>query len=214
MKAKLQDIRREYGAEPLLESQVQADPFIQFQHWFNQVLQAGIEDPSAMVLATVDAQGIPDSRIVLLKELEAGDFHFYSSYRGQKAQQLEQNPYAALNFYWPALARQVRIRGKITQLSRPQSEAYFASRPRDSQLAAHVAPQSSSVKDRQTLEDRLTQLAKQFDKQPVPCPLTWGGYRLTPFEYEFFQGRDGRLHDRLRYTLQSTHTWKIERLAP
>jgi len=207
------DIRREYGNEVLDEAHIQQNPLEQFKKWFEQVIAIESEDPTAMVLATVDQDNVPDTRVVLLKELAEDGFVFYTNYLSDKAKQIEHNHYAAINFYWAKCARQVVIRGKIDKLSREHAEAYFASRPVASQISAHASIQSEVIADRKALEDKMHQCEQRFKEQLVPCPEYWGGYKLIPFEIEFFQGRDSRLHDRIRYRLVQG-TWLIERLSP
>lgn len=210
---KYHDIRREYGSEVLDESHIQQDPLEQFKKWFEQVLAIESDDPTAMVLATVDDTNRPDTRVVLLKELTQDGFVFYSNYLSDKAKQIENNPNAAINFYWPKCARQVVIRGSIVKLPREYAEAYFASRPIGSQLSTHASIQSQVIADRKILDEKMIALEKRFQGKQVPCPDYWGGYQLIPTEIEFFQGRDSRLHDRIRYRLVDD-AWIIERLSP
>lgn len=209
----LADIRREYGALSLDDEAVAADPLEQFQNWFDDILLIEKHDPTAMVLSTVDKKGFPDSRVVLLKGIDNQDFIFYTNYQSAKAQQLAQTPYAALNFYWPELSRQVRVRGKVEQISAEKSDDYFSSRSLKSQLSAIASPQSQIIKDRAYLENRLKELIDNQGNVPVVRPKNWGGYRLIPNEIEFWQGRDNRLHDRIRYQRQKT-IWSHQRLAP
>lgn len=210
---KYHDIRREYGSSGISEQDVLADPLQQFKKWFDEVVKVETEDPTAMVLATVDAANHPDTRVLLLKELTKDGFVFYTNYHSAKAQQLAINPYAALNFYWAKCVRQVRVRGVLHKIAFADSQAYFASRPRSSQLAALASNQSSVIPNRQYLEDKVQALTNEYENKPIPCPDNWGGYKLVPDEVEFFQGRDSRLHDRIRYCLVNGH-WRIERLAP
>ncbi len=189
------------------------DPFEQFLHWFNLALETSLSDPSAMVLATVDQQGFPDTRMVLLKELEDQRFIFYTSYDSKKAKDLAHQNVAALNFYWSPLYYQVRLRGRVEKLDRKKNESYFATRPRESQLSAHAWVQSSLLNAESELEERIKPLEKNFAGQTVPCPQNWGGYALVPFEYEFFQRKPWRRHERQLYTLNGKH-WKKVYLAP
>ena len=184
---KIKKIKPEALKYELREESVQKDPFQQFLLWFDEALESGSFDASAMVLATVDARGFPDTRVVLLKELEPHKFIFYTSYQSKKAQDLAQKPVAALNFYWPDSARQIRIRGKVEKLPREKSEAYFSTRPRQAQLGPHSWVQSSILRDKDELSERLKAQAAKFEDKPLPCPENWGGYALIPFEYEFFQ---------------------------
>lgn len=209
----LADIRRDYGDLRLDDQHVLADPFEQFQCWFNDVLAREKQDPTAMVLSTVDEEGLPDSRVVLLKGIEDGCFLFYTNYESAKAIQLNHHPYAALNFYWPEMARQVRIRGMVEKISEVLSDAYFASRPLGSQLSALVSPQSRPVASRQELEQAFNRVMAELHQQPIVRPDHWGGYRVIPMAMEFWQGRDNRLHDRLLY-LKQPEGWQYCRLAP
>ncbi|MCL5272085.1 MAG: pyridoxamine 5'-phosphate oxidase [Gammaproteobacteria bacterium] len=209
----LSDIRRDYGELSLSEESVQSEPIAQFKLWFEDVLQNEKNDPTAMVLATVDERGCPDTRVVLLKGLDDGNFVFYTNYQSTKAIQINNNPYAALNFYWPQMARQIRVRGRVKKVSREQSDAYFSSRPIKSQFSAIVSPQSKEVSNRLTLEQALNDLITQYGQEPVLRPENWGGYMIIPDEIEFWQGRDNRLHDRIHYFRQE-QDWLIRRLAP
>jgi pyridoxamine 5'-phosphate oxidase len=209
----LADIRRDYGELSLNEESAQPDPIAQFTQWFDDVLQNEKNDPTAMVLATVDDKGCPDTRVVLLKGLEDGNFLFYTNYQSAKAMQLNNNPYAALNFYWPQMARQVRIRGRVKKISQEQSDVYFSSRPIKSQFSAIVSPQSQEVASRAALEQALNDLIEQYGQELVVRPDNWGGYMVIPDEIEFWQGRDNRLHDRIHYFRQG-EDWLLRRLAP
>jgi pyridoxamine 5'-phosphate oxidase len=207
------DIRREYGNLSLSEEHIPACPLEQFECWFAEVVKTEKSDPTAMVLSTVDEQGHPDSRVVLLKETNDGTFVFYTNYQSTKALQIQKHPYVALNFYWPEMARQVRIRGRVKQTSQEQSDTYFLSRPHTSQLSAIASPQSTAVKNRQELEQRLNLLIAEHQQKPVVRPNHWGGYIVIPDEIEFWQGRDNRLHDRIHY-YREAYQWKHRRLAP
>ncbi len=207
------DIRRDYGELTLNEQIVPEDPIVQFHHWFADVLRHETNDPTAMVLSTVDDKGHPDSRVVLLKGLEDGNFIFYTNYKSAKALQIENHPYVALNFYWPQMARQVRVRGAIKKVNKELSDSYFASRPVKSQFSAIVSPQSSEVSSREALELAVNDLIQKHGQAPVLRPEHWGGYRVIPNEIEFWQGRDNRLHDRIHYFYQGDR-WLLRRLAP
>ena len=209
----ISDIRRDYGELSLSEDTMQSDPIAQFSLWFDDVLKNEHYDPTAMVLSTVDEQCRPDSRVVLLKGLEEGSFVFYTNYQSAKAIQVQENPYAALNFYWPQMARQVRIRGKITKVDAEISDIYFSSRPINSQFGAMVSPQIQEIANRALLENALNQLIKEHGQELVVRPEHWGGYRIIPDTIEFWQGRDNRLHDRIQY-YQKDGTWSLRRLAP
>lgn len=207
------DIRRDYGDLELKEDSMATDPIAQFELWFEEVLKNETHDPTAMLLSTVDELGLPDARVVLLKGFDEGDFVFYTNYESAKAQQLAHKPYAALTFYWPHMARQVRVRGKVEKVSRQLSDAYFSSRPIASQHSAIVSPQSQEIKDRACLEEALNQLIQTHGQELVVRPKNWGGYRVIPNEIEFWQGRDSRLHDRIQY-YQKDGKWQHRRLAP
>jgi pyridoxamine 5'-phosphate oxidase len=208
----LADIRREYGDLRLSEKDVQACPIAQFQLWFSDILQTETADPTAMVLSTVDDKAQPDSRIVLLKGIDSGAFIFYTNYTSVKSNQIQVNPAVALNFYWPSQARQVRVRGTVKPVSKEQSDDYFSSRPLASQWSALISPQSSEISSRAELERALEEL-REKNQQPIIRPDHWGGYRVTPHQMEFWQGRDNRLHDRIQYILKA-ETWTHRRLAP
>jgi pyridoxamine 5'-phosphate oxidase len=207
------DIRRDYGELSLDEQLVKDEPIAQFSLWFEDVLQNETNDPTAMVLSTVDEDGHPDSRVVLLKGLDEGHFVFYTNYLSAKAIEMEHNPFAALNFYWPQMARQVRVRGLVQKVSAADSDTYFSSRPIKSQLSAIISPQSQAISDRASLEKALNDLIKKYGQQPIVRPNNWGGYKVIPQEIEFWQGRDNRLHDRIHYYLQDGK-WLHRRLAP
>jgi pyridoxamine 5'-phosphate oxidase len=207
------EIRREYGSMSLSEENANDSPIAQFEQWFKQVLDIEASDPTAMVLATVDENGYPDSRVVLLKGVEDEQFIFYTNYHSAKATQLNSNPCCALNFYWPHIARQVRIRGRVKKLNRERSDEYFSSRPHKSQLSAVASPQSQVIKSRFELEKRLNDLINNIGTEPVVRPVSWGGYAVIADEIEFWQGRNNRLHDRLVY-IKEKQRWLLRRLAP
>jgi pyridoxamine 5'-phosphate oxidase len=207
------DLRREYTRRGLTEADADADPLRQFRFWFDQALAAGALDANAMVLATATPDGRPSARVVLLKEISERGFAFFTNYRSRKGRELAANPYAALNFNWPELERQVRAEGTVEMMTAAESDAYFRTRPRDSQLGAWASPQSEPLADRAELEARLAEVAARFAGVEVPRPPHWGGYRLVPEAVEFWQGRPGRLHDRLLYT-RTSGGWRRQRLAP
>ncbi|KTC66455.1 pyridoxamine 5'-phosphate oxidase (plasmid) [Legionella adelaidensis] len=209
----LADIRREYGNLTLTEEEALESPIEQFELWFAEVLKSEKSDPTAMVLSTVDERNIPDSRIVLLKEIDKGNFVFFTNYLSAKAVQIRKNPYVALNFYWPETARQVRVRGRVKETSKVKSDAYFASRPLPNQLSALISPQSEEITSREELEKRLNDLIESEQKDPIVRPVHWGGYEVIPDEIEFWQGRDNRLHDRIHY-FHENGKWVHRRLAP
>lgn len=211
----LADMRRDYTRDGLTEAQAPDEPFALFQKWFNearQTEQAPVE-ANAMTLATVDEQGRPHCRVLLLKGLDTHGFTFFTNYDSAKGQQLAARPFAAMTFFWPALERQVRIEGRVEKVSPAESDAYFQIRPLGSRLGAWASPQSRVIADRAELEGLLKQTEQRFlDSQPH-CPEHWGGYRLLPDRIEFWQGRSSRLHDRLNYRLADGQ-WIRERLAP
>jgi pyridoxamine 5'-phosphate oxidase len=190
------------------------DPIDQFTRWFADAQAAGVVEPNAMTLATVDPSGAPSARIVLLKEFDRRGFVFYTNYRSRKGRHLGSNPRAALCFYWQSMERQVRVEGAAERVSRRESEAYFNSRPVAAQIGAWVSEQSSGLPSRVELERREAELVAKFGAGPVPLPEHWGGYRVVPNAVEFWQGRPSRLHDRLLYTRVEAGGWTLSRLAP
>jgi pyridoxamine 5'-phosphate oxidase len=182
--------------------------------WYEQALAAIPILPNAMTLATATRGGVPSARVVLMKDFDDDGFVFYTNYVSRKSRELDENPVAALSFYWAELERQVRITGRVTKTAREESEVYFRTRPRDSQLGAWASEQSAVISSREILEENMERLVKQYEGREVPLPSYWGGYRLVPDIIEFWQGRASRLHDRLRYTRQSNGEWLIERLSP
>lgn len=213
MNSEIARLRREYAGQPLEEAQAPDEPLALFRHWFEEALRAELTEPNAMVLATVDASGRPSARVMLLKDFDEAGFVFYTNYESRKGKELAQNPWAALVFWWAELMRQVRIEGRVEKVPAEESDAYFQTRPRESQLGAWASPQSQVVPDRATLEQRVAEWARQFNGRKIPRPPHWGGYRVVPEVIEFWQGRSGRLHDRLRYR-RTTQGWVRERLAP
>ncbi|CAN5554377.1 pyridoxamine 5'-phosphate oxidase [soil metagenome] len=209
----LKDLRIDYTRGGLAESEVDADPLVQFSHWFDQAREVTGQEPNAMTLAIADANGFPSSRIVLLKEFGQNGFVFYTSYASRKGDVLAENPRASLLFYWPELERQVRIEGSSVKVSRAQTVDYFESRPRGSQIAAHLGSQSRVVSSRDELAANYKTLEGEFQGRSIQPPDYWGGYAVVPLEYEFWQGRPNRLHDRIRYRLVE-EAWKVDRLGP
>lgn len=231
------DLRREYNLAGLRRRDLDGDAIAQFRNWFEQATGArksgrvrkffvnlyksllmigGAEplDMNAMTLATADSQGRPSARTVLLKGLDERGFIFFTNYNSRKGRELEENPEAALVFYWPDLERQVCVAGKVAKLPVSESEAYFRTRPRGSQIGAWASDQSEVMRDRAQLEEKWRQFEQLYPGDEVPCPAHWGGYVLSPIRLEFWQGRPNRLHDRFRYTRQPDKSWLIERLSP
>jgi pyridoxamine 5'-phosphate oxidase len=199
---------------PLIEKNLDANPIKQFQHWLDEAFDAKIPQAESMVLATATKNGAPSTRVVLLKHVDAEGFVFYTNYYSQKAKELAENPHASLVFYWEELHRQVRIDGTVSEVSPEQSDAYFQTRPRESQISAHASAQSEVIGSRDELDRRFEELRRKFEGQPVPRPPHWGGYRLKPTRIEFWQSGYARLNDRIVYELQKDGGWKMKRLAP
>jgi len=206
-------LRKEYTSAGLHEADVDRDPIAQFHAWFENVVDAGLHEPNAMILATAARDGRPSARTVLLKGYDQRGFVFYTNYEGRKAIELETNPMCALLFYWGELERQVRIEGRVSRLPGEESDRYFASRPRGSRLGAWASQQTRPVENRKILEERLRALETEYEGREIPRPPFWGGYRVEPETIEFWQGRENRLHDRLVYSRRK-EGWKIERLQP
>jgi pyridoxamine 5'-phosphate oxidase len=213
MPTSVADLRREYARARLDETNVSPDPITEFARWFDEAVKAEVQEPNAMTLASVSAEGMPSARIVLLKGFDERGFVFFTDYRSQKGSELEQNPRAALVFYWPELERQIRITGATAPVPRDESEAYFRTRPRGSRISAWVSHQSQVIASRKLLEDRIPELERKYPADDIPLPPYWGGLRVVPGAIEFWQGRTSRLHDRIRYT-RSRDRWRIERLSP
>jgi pyridoxamine 5'-phosphate oxidase len=212
---KISDLRREYVLGDLADEDLTADPFDLFRVWLDEVLAADPLDPTAMTLATVDGEGRPSARVVLLKGYDEQGFVFYTSYESRKGRELASNPHAALVFFWPKLDRQVRVEGMVEKTSREESDAYFQSRPLGARLGAWASEQSAVITNRDELEERLREVTERFGDGPVPLPDFWGGFRVRPEVLEFWQGRPSRLHDRIRYTREEEgEGWHIERLSP
>lgn len=207
-------LRKEYPGGELSEDNLEKNPFRQFGHWFEAATAAGIPEPNAMVLATADSAGHPSVRMVLLKDFDERGFVFYTNYRSRKGRELAENPHAALLFWWGPLHKQIRIEGTVAKISARESDAYFATRPLGSQIGAAVSHQSAEIPNRQVLEDRFKELEKRAATHPITRPEHWGGYRLSPNRFEFWQGRENRLHDRFEYRLDAPNQWEIVRLSP
>ncbi|MEK8027845.1 pyridoxamine 5'-phosphate oxidase [Pseudaquabacterium rugosum] len=213
MDSRIADLRKSYERDTLDESASQADPLQQFEHWWQQAVAAEVPEPNAMTLATVSPEGRPSTRIVLIKGWDARGLVWYTNYDSRKGHELAGNPYAALQFHWVELERVVRIEGRVSRVEAEESDAYFHSRPLDSRIGAWASPQSQVIRSRAVLVTQAARYAAQFALQP-PRPPHWGGYRLQPTAWEFWQGRKSRLHDRLHYRLEADGTWLRERLAP
>ena len=214
IKEKIQALRKEYQSGFLLdEGTMSPDPHDLFSQWFDVAIKADLLEPNAMVLATVGADGRPSARVVLMKEFSQEGIGFYSNYHSRKGLELAKNDQAAVVFFWAELERQVRIEGQVSLLSRDKSESYFNSRPRGSQLGAASSNQSQTISGREVLEYEHARLDNLYQSSAIPCPPHWGGYLLKPHTYEFWQGKENRLHDRIRYRRERL-TWLIERLAP
>jgi pyridoxamine 5'-phosphate oxidase len=210
----LSRLRLEYQQRSLTERDVDPDPIRQFIAWFQDALMAKAHEPNAMTLATSTADGVPSARIVLLKGVDQETFVFYTNYRSRKGRELDQNPRAALVFYWPELERQVRVEGHIERTSASESDAYFASRPPASRIGSAASDQSQPIASRDVLEQRVKELRAQFPEGDIPRPPEWGGYRLRPRRLEFWQGRPSRVHDRIEYLRDDASKWIVRRLSP
>jgi len=212
--ALLEKLRNDYAGELLDETAVDPNPFHQFSGWFGEAVSGGVHTPNAMTLATTTTEGTPSARIVLLKGLDNEEFVFYTNYMSRKANEMLANPRASLLFFWSELERQVRIDGMVRTASPEEADAYFATRPRASQIGAHASHQSMPVTNRKTLEDAFAEFEKKFEGIDVPRPAHWGGFRLRPALFEFWQGRPSRLHDRITYTREHSGNWTIARISP
>ncbi len=206
-------LRHDFSKQTLDESQVDKSPFLQFEKWFKEAVDAHVNEPNAMTVATASKSGKPAARILLLRNFNENGFVFYTNYSSRKGEEIDENPNCALLFFWPELERQVRIEGKLIKQSSAESDLYFNTRPRTSKLGAWTSPQSKVVKNREELDELYEQMSQRFPSEDVPRPPHWGGYVLQPDSIEFWQGRPSRMHDRILYTLVNGN-WKIERLAP
>ena len=212
-KKSLSNIRREYRFKKLSEKTIHKNPFNQFERWFKQVLKMGLIEPGAMFLATSDKNANPSVRTVLLKGISKEGIIFFTNYKSRKGQEISQNSSAAILFYWAEQERQVRVKGKIKKISRTESEKYFDSRPVESRIAAWASEQSKRISNRKYLDNRFAEFKKKFSDTKIPTPPSWGGYILIPTYFEFWQGRENRLHDRICYK-KNKASWKVFRLAP
>jgi pyridoxamine 5'-phosphate oxidase len=210
----IQNLRQDYSASTLSENSTKGDPIKQFEQWFNEAVEAKLHEPNAMTLSTATINGKPSARIVLLKGFNSHGFIFYTNYLSRKGKEMAKNPHAALTFFWGGLERQVRIEGTIEKVSKEDSEKYFHSRPKGSQVGAVVSPQSQEIESRDVLEQKWNQLEAEYADKEVPKPSYWGGYILNPQLVEFWQGRPSRMHDRILYKKTDKKTWKKVRLAP
>lgn len=206
-------LRHDFSKQTLDESQVDKSPFLQFEKWFKEAVDAHVNEPNAMTVATASKSGKPAARILLLRNFNENGFVFYTNYDSRKGEEIDANPDCALLFFWPELERQVRIEGKLIKQTAAESDLYFNTRPRTSKLGAWTSPQSKVVKNRKELDELYEQMSQRFPSEDVPRPPHWGGYVLQPDSIEFWQGRPSRMHDRILYTLDNGN-WKIERLAP
>ena len=213
-KEELQNIREDYASRELLKSTLADNPIQQFSIWFKEALDAKVREVNAMNLATCGSNGVVSARIVLLKSFDESGFVFFTNYKSEKGEQMAENSNVALTFFWPELERQVRIEGKVTKVSEEESLAYFNSRPRLSQLGAIVSEQSKEIANRELLQAKMNELALQYDGIVIPKPKHWGGYLVTPNKVEFWQGRPGRLHDRLVFESTNKVNWQVKRLCP
>ena len=209
----ISQLRREYKNRTLDEKDISEDPFTFFEQWMNEALGSDIIDPTAMTVATASADGIPTTRVLLLKEYSRDGMVFFTNYESRKGRQLAENPRACMHFFWPELERQITVEGRVEKLRREESEEYFHSRPVESQIGAWASHQSTPIGSRKELEDRFAELQKTYSDGNVPMPEYWGGYRLQPHRFEFWQGRPSRLHDRIEYLLKGDN-WQIRRLEP
>ena len=211
---KLSNIRQEYKKGKLTKSNTHTSPFQQFEQWLEEAIQEKVEEPTAMIIATVSADGHPSTRTVLLKGVENEQFIFFSNYESRKGQQLAENPYISLSFVWHTLERQVHIEGKVEKYAEEKSNNYFASRPYKSRIGARISPQSKIITSRMQIMRAFVAESIKWTGKAIKRPNNWGGYSVTPTRFEFWQGRENRLHDRIQYTLQADGNWDKNRLAP
>jgi pyridoxamine 5'-phosphate oxidase len=210
----IENLRQDYNAASLNETDVDANPMRQFDKWFNEAINAKVHEPNAMTLATATTDGRPSARIVLLKGFSDDGFKFYTNYLSRKGKEISKNPLGALTFFWGDMERQIRVEGTIEKLDRDYSEKYFHTRPKKSQIGATASPQSQEIAGREALEQKMAELEAEYGDSEVPKPSFWGGYVLRPRVIEFWQGRRSRLHDRIVYKKTDNKNWKIVRLAP
>ncbi|MCB7480450.1 pyridoxamine 5'-phosphate oxidase [Christiangramia sediminis] len=210
----LKDYRKSYEKGKLLEEDIPGDPYQLFKSWFDLADKSlAVEEANAMSIATVGKDHYPKTRVVLLKGFGSNGFYFFTNYNSNKGKDLEENPKCCISFFWPSLEKQVILQGEVSKISAAESEEYFHSRPKGSQLGAHASNQSSVIPSREYLEEKLIKLEKEYADKEIPKPEAWGGFLFKPVNFEFWQGRASRLHDRIFYTREND-SWKIERLAP
>lgn len=212
-KKQISSLRKEYTHSKLSKESIHKNPFTQFKVWFDEAVKSEIEEPNAMTLATADKNGFPSARIVLLKDFDEGGFTFFTNYISRKGRELSQNPHASLLFFWKELERQVRIEGLAEKLSRQESDEYFNQRPFESQIGSMASVQSEVIPDREYIENKFESLKNEYSGKKPFMPLDWGGFLVIPFRFEFWQGRENRLHDRILFE-KSGNDWKISRLSP
>jgi pyridoxamine 5'-phosphate oxidase len=214
MKEYISKLRKDYSLATLEENEIEINPILQFEKWFKEAANANISEPNAMNLSTVSKDNKPSSRIVLLRNVDKRGFVFYTNYNSRKAKNIDENPFVSLTFFWVDIERQVRIEGRASKLSIIESDEYFKERPRLNQIGAWASPQSEVIENREVLEQKLKEIEERFKDKSIERPPFWGGYLIEPQRVEFWQGRPGRLHDRIEYTLSENKDWKINRLAP
>jgi pyridoxamine 5'-phosphate oxidase len=214
MNKNIADIRKDYQLQSLLETDIAANPFTQFNRWWDDAVKSELDEVNAMTLATASLTGIPSARIVLLKSVTENGFVFFTNYNSHKGKMLEENPQACLVFFWKELERQIRITGKVEKVSAAESDTYFNSRPTGSRIGAWASPQSGVITSREVIEKNIIKYEEEFADVNIARPPHWGGYMVIPTVIEFWQGRPNRLHDRLQYSKLQDASWKIERLAP
>lgn len=208
------NLRKDYGSNSLLQSNVKKDPFKQFELWFNESVKAGIYESNAFILSTVNRKKAPSSRVVLLKEVTSNGFYFYTNYQSQKGREIDQNQNVSMVFFWPEIHRQIRISGRANKATREESIKYFSMRPLGSQIGAIISPQSQIIKSKSYLQKTFNKALKTYQSSAPECPNHWGGYCIVPNSFEFWQGMSNRLHDRILYIRTGKGSWKIKRLAP